>query len=69
MCWFQAHNGSQRMQTTCFKTKCFVCHNKVGLVCETTDVTIEGNDQVICYRCNYFYEIRMIELAMNGVVV
>lgn len=35
----------------CVYVHCMMCHNKIGLMCSSTDLRVNGTDLIVCGVC------------------
>lgn len=68
MCWDIRFARTEGFKTDCEMIRCYVCLYEVGLICNSTDMTINGVDVVVCGVCYDMNTDRVITEVL-GVVV
>ena len=61
MCWTARSSISYRTLHWCELIACYVCLNEIGLICNSTDLRLNGIDVVVCGVCMDMNTDRVIE--------
>ena len=68
MCWDIPFYRTMKYKIECFKILCYVCWNKIGLICGSTDMIYNDKDVVVCGVCYDMNTDRIITEVLEGVV-
>ncbi len=65
MCWNRRWKSTSGWTTTCELVMCYICWNKVGLICNSTDLKYNDKDVVVCGVCYDIHIDRIIETVLT----